>query len=373
MRLALIRQRFTGFGGAELYVNQLAKRLLEKGHEVHVLARRWSTNGDARLVLHGIRSWGGPAFIRLPSFARVVAKEVAAGSFDLVHSFERTYSQDIFRAGDGCHREWLDRRARVQGVWRAGLDRVNPRHRAFLDLETRMFNDPRLKIVIANSQQGRDEIIRHYGLPEHMIRVVYNGLDRNRFYPGLSAEYRLAGRRELELDEGEPVLLFVGSGYVRKGLGSLIAAMPQVEAKLLVVGRDRCAPFQRMARRLGVEDRVVFLGPRSDVERWYGVADVFVLPSWYEPFSNACLEAMASGLPVVTTRETGAAEVIAEGLNGHTVGFPVDPGELAGKIRSCLQMNQGALVEANMDILRPFDWEKNIGDTMQAYDDCLLT
>ena len=162
MRLALIRQRFTGFGGAELYVSHLAGRLLEKGHEVHVLARRWSTPGDTGLILHRIRSWGGPAFVRLPSFARAVSREVAAGSFDLVHSFERTYSQDIFRAGDGCHREWLERRARVGGGWRAGLDRINPRHRAFLDLETRMFKDVRLKIVIANSLQGRDEIVRHY-------------------------------------------------------------------------------------------------------------------------------------------------------------------------------------------------------------------
>ena len=132
MKLALVRQRFTGFGGAELYVSQLARRLTGQGHDVHILARKWDGHREQGLTVTRIECLGGPAFIRLKSFARAVERQVKRGEYDLVHSFERTWSQDIFRAGDGCHREWLARRARVKGETRKILDSLNPRHRAFL-------------------------------------------------------------------------------------------------------------------------------------------------------------------------------------------------------------------------------------------------
>ncbi|MFH1090792.1 MAG: glycosyltransferase family 4 protein, partial [Pseudomonadota bacterium] len=198
MKLALVRQRFTDFGGAEQYLGNLARRLAGLGHEVHLLAREWPTEKESGLILHRIKC-GGPSFLRMRSFARQAASLVKEAGFDLVHSFERTYSQDIFRAGDGCHAEWLLRRARAQGRWRRRLDRVNPKHRAFLDLEARLFSDPRLKLVLANSQRGRAEVLQHYGWPESRVRVLYNGLDHDRFHPGLAARYREEVRAELGL------------------------------------------------------------------------------------------------------------------------------------------------------------------------------
>lgn len=364
-RIAFIRQRFTAFGGAEKYVHSLAGLLAGQGHEVHILARKWETDNRDGLIFHPIRC-GGPTFLRLRRFARQADRIVRENRFDLVHSFERTWSQDIFRAGDGCHREWLLRRARVQGKGRELLDRYNPRHRAFLDLEARLFASPRLKIILSNSQQGREEIIRHYGLSPEKIRVVYNGLDRSRFHTGLD-RHREAVRRELGLDPDEPLALFVGSGFLRKGLGELIDGLARTSAKLIVVGKDHPGPFIRRAARKKVAGRVVFLGPRKDVDRLYGAADVFVLPSWYEPFSNACLEAMAAGLPVITTRETGAAEVIREGENGFTLDFPVDPEQLGRAIEKSLKMDRQSIIQTNQPLLHPFSWEQNLADTLDAY------
>lgn len=370
MKLALIRQRYTDFGGAELYVSRLARRLVERGHEVHILAREWRADRTEGLIFHPLQC-GGPAFIRLKAFARAAAREVENGDFDLVHSFERTYSQDIFRAGDGCHREWLVRRARAQGVWRGRLDTINPRHRAFLDVEARLFADPRLKIVLVNSRLGREEIIKHYHLARDKFRVVYNGLDQGRFNPGLRGGHRAEVRAELNLEADEPVALFVGSGFARKGLVGLIRALPASKVRLVVAGRDRLSPYENLARRLGVLERIIFLGPRTDAARLYGAADVFVLPSWYEPFSNACLEAMAAGLPVITNEETGAAEIIEEGVNGSTLAFPTRPEELAAKIEMALKMDRAGLIEANQRLLAPFDWEKNLADTLAAYGEAL--
>lgn len=371
MKLALIRQRYTDYGGAELYVRRLSARLLERGHEVHVLARKWEARESEGLVFHRISSPGGPTFIRQPGFARAVARKVSESSFDLVHSFDRTYSQDIYRAGDGCHCEWLARRAAALGRLRGFIDSVNPRHKAFLDLESRLFSDSRLKIVLVNSKQGREEIIRHYGVDENKVRVLYNGLDKKRFHSGLAEEYRGETRRELGIDEDEPVALFVGSGFQRKGLGELIASLPHCGVKLLVAGRDDQGPYIRLAKQKGVIDRVVFLGPRTDVVRLLGAADVFVLPSWYEPFSNACLEAMAAGLPTVTTMGTGAAEVIEEGINGYTASFPVEPEELAEKMELAIKIDQSGLITANEKILEPFDWDLNVDQTLAAYEEIL--
>jgi UDP-glucose:(heptosyl)LPS alpha-1,3-glucosyltransferase len=284
MKVALIRQRFTRYGGAERYVGRLAEELILRGIEVHILARRWDSDDSVDLHFHKIKSSGGPTFIRQPSFARHVARVVGRESFDLVHSFDRTYSQDVYRAGDGCHIEFLERRARMEGGRRRTTDRLNPRHRAFLRLEARLFSDPRLKLVLANSRQGKDEIIRHYGVRKDRIRVIYNGLDRTRFFPELRDQYRDEVRHELDLEADDPMILYVGSGYRRKGLGELVKALAGFDGRLVVAGKDDPRPFKQEAVKLGVDKRIIWLGAQQKVERLYGAADVFVLPSWYEPF-----------------------------------------------------------------------------------------
>lgn len=371
MKIALIRQRYTPYGGAETYVRELARRIVERGHEVHMLAREWPADESGEIIFHRIPSRGGPSFIKLKAFAQAVAREIDGADFDLVHSFERTYSQDVFRAGDGCHKEWLQRRARAKGRVREITDRINPKHRAFLDVERRLFSDSRLRLVLAISRQGKDEIVRHYGVPGDRVRVLYNGVDRERFHPGLRADHRESVRRELGIDREEPAALFVGTGFERKGLGEAIRSLPHCDLKLIVAGKDRPAPYETLARHLGVERKVVFTGPRPDVERLYGGADVFVLPSWYEPFGNVFLEALASGLPIVTTNEVGGAEAVEEGVNGYTVSFPVPPEELAEKLALALKIDRGTMLDERERLLAPFDWEKNLSQTLSAYDEVL--
>ena len=367
MKVAFVRQKYSDAGGAERDLQRLAERLLAAGHEVHIVAREWPGADSGELVFHRIECPARPTSKRLRGFARGAAAFLARERFDAVHGFERMPGLDIFQAADGCHREWLARRSSVGGPFQVWADRVNPRHRAWLDLERRMFTDPGLKAVIALSEQGRDEIVRHYGFPADRIRVIYNGVDRARFHPGLK-QHRQAVRAELGLADDEPVALFVGSGYRRKGLTDLIKAMPRLPVRVLVAGRDHAGPYIRLAKQLGVAGRLTVLGPRSDVERLYGAADVFVLPSWYEPFGNVVLEALASGLPVVTSRLIGAAEAIEEGANGYLHDFPPDPDELADKIGLALKLDRGRLMETNGRILERFDWNRNVAETISLYE-----
>ncbi|MCX7893678.1 MAG: glycosyltransferase family 4 protein [Burkholderiales bacterium] len=319
MKIALIRQRYNPFGGAERFVARAAAALAAEGAGVTVFARDWQGGGEVRAVrcdpFYVGRVW------RDWSFARAACAATARERFDLVQSHERLACCDIYRAGDGVHRQWLENRSRALGPLARLAQALGPYHRYVLAAERRLFASPRLRAVICNSRMVRDDIRRHFGLAEEKLRVIYNGVDTEAFHPRVRDEFRTPMRARLGIAPDAPVLLFVGSGFERKGVARLVTALARMatpEARLVVVGKDKAeARCAAMARRLGVAGRVHFAGGQQDVRPWYGLADAFALPTLYDPFPNAALEALACGLPVVTSPESGAAELVETGANGH--------------------------------------------------------
>jgi UDP-glucose:(heptosyl)LPS alpha-1,3-glucosyltransferase len=343
MKIAFVRKNYTPFGGAERYLAQVIFRLLEMGHEVHIFAHTWDPaagdSGETRgaPVFHRVPMIAAPSFLEALTFAFFSRRLLEEGSFDIIHSFERTLYQDVYRAGDGCHREWLIQRSKADTRIKCLTYPLNPLHRTLLSLERRLFLSPRLKKIIANSGRGKEEIIRHYGVPEGKIEVIYNGVDLEAFHPRNRALHREALRKELRIPAEGFVVFFLGSGFHRKGLAPLITAFSAVrpeipEAFLIAAGQDRTAPYRRRALNLGLEERVIFPGPTRRAAEFYAASDLFALPTLYEPFSNACLEAMASGLPVLTSRQNGAGELIGDGENGLLADDPLDSSALAEKI-----------------------------------------
>ena len=227
MRVALIRRRYTAFGGAERYTAAVAEGLARRGHEVHLFAERWTGDGGPRAAirLHRVLVPPGPSFARVLAFAVGAARAVARERYDAIVSFERTLRQDVYRAGDGCHREWLLRRAASMAPGRRALVEANPLHATYLWLEGRIFRDPRCRLIIANSRRGRDEVVRHYGTDPDRIAVLYTGVDPEVYHPRHRGERRGPVRHALGLADGELTLLFVGSGFERKGLAPLLGAL----------------------------------------------------------------------------------------------------------------------------------------------------
>jgi len=305
MKLAIVRQKYTPFGGAERFVERALAALRAKGIDVSVIAREWQ--GDVQGIrvdpFYLGRTW------RDAGFARGVQRLIAGRRFDLVQSHERIPGCDIYRAGDGVHAAWLELRNRPS-------DRLAPWHRYTLAAEEKMFRHPGLRAVICNSRMVRDDIARRFGVAGDKLQVIYNGVDLEAFHPRLRDELGLVLRAKTGLDPSVPLILFVGSGYERKGLPALLqalAAMERRDACLWVVGRDKQESLMRkLAQTLGIDQRVMFLGGQSDVRPFYGAADMFALPTLYDPFPNAALEAMASGLPLITTPTCGAAELVTE-------------------------------------------------------------
>ncbi len=270
---------------------------------------------------------------------------------DCTISFDRTLCQDIYRAGEGCHAEWLAIRSKLEAFYKKISFKINPLHLWLLSMERRLFSDT--PCIIANSNMVKSNIIKHYSVPAEKIQLLYNGVDLERFTPVNKEKWRRQVRNSLTLRPDAKLVLFVGSGFMRKGLQVLLEAvslMKDNEIRVLVIGKGPVHKFKAKAERYGIAGRIIFLGPQKEIEKYYFAADLFVLPTIYDPFSNATLEAMASGLPVITTKNNGAAELIENGKEGFVVNDMCDARELATNMAAALsvadQMGEAARSKA---------------------------
>lgn len=319
MKIGLARRGFSSTGGAEKYLQRLIVALEEAGHDCVLFAgREWRGQRRPR---------GGfiPVAGRTPrAFADRLAAIGPRRHCDLLFSLERVWQCDAYRAGDGVHRAWLQRRVAAEAPWRRWLRAFNGKHRQILALEESMLAAGGAGQVIANSHLVRREIIQAYGFPAERISVIYNGLPPDAAEPP-TAEDRAWSRASLELAADDYAILFAGTGWARKGLREAIAAVGRLPASaratLLVAGRGNSRAALR-GQTAQAAARVRFLGPATSMRPLYAAADVFTLPTHYDPFSNACLEALAAGLPVITTRSNGFSEVIQPGIDGAILDRP---------------------------------------------------
>jgi UDP-glucose:(heptosyl)LPS alpha-1,3-glucosyltransferase len=310
VKLALIRRHFSATGGAELYLQRLLAALAGRGHELHLFAESWSGFPDGTkmhpLIISGSRA------ARPLLFAEALQNQLAGESFDCVFSMERTLKQDVYRAGDGVHRVWLQRRREFAPWWKKPLVGQGAFHKNLLALEAQTFDPKNTRHVIVNSEMVKREILENFPFPSERIHLVRNGVDVARFQTG----DRAAMRAKLGVAENGFLLLFVGSGWERKGLKFVLGAFrllkkkfPQL--KLAVIGKDR-APVSAPAG-------VMFPSAARDLENFYAAADLFVFPPIYEPSANVVIEALAAGLPVVTSANNGAGEIISENVTGNVL------------------------------------------------------
>jgi UDP-glucose:(heptosyl)LPS alpha-1,3-glucosyltransferase len=346
MKIALVRKNYTPYGGAENYLRLIAGRLSDQGHEIEIFSA--SDGFDDRFRLRKVSACKKPSFMSNLSFAAKSKEALQKVSPDFIISFERTYYQDIFRAGDGCHKEWLRKRAVIEPVIKQLSFKVNPHHLLLLEMERRCFNSSRA--IIANSKMVKNDIIRNYSISPDKIHVIYKGVDTEVFQP-VKNDVKKALRASCQFRE-ENILLFIGADFKRKGVMPLLKAFALLESKsvrLIVAGRRASSEYVTMTEKLGIDKRVTFWGPEKEIKKLYGMADVFVLPTIYDPFSNATIEAMATGLPVITTQHNGASEIIEDGVQGYIVG-PLDVALLAHRIDAALadseEMGRNARVRA---------------------------
>jgi len=319
MKIGLVRRGYSRTGGAEAYLRRFADAAVATGHAIVLFSERWPC--EEWPFEHVPVASNSPR-----SFADAMIALRPRDQCDFLFSLERIRTCDTYRAGDGVHAAWLERRAQFEPVWKPWLRRFSGKHREILFLEKELFGPRGARAVIANSVLVRDEIVRHFQYPEAQIEVIHNGVP-----PFLAPpDARAHTRASLGLKESDYAILFVGSGWSRKGLRFAVEAMNMAKldrACLLIAGRGNPHTLPKCAQTR-------FLGPVKEIAPLLAATDVFILPTIYDPFSNACLEALAAGLPVITTVQNGFSEIIKSGLEGEVVAQPNDIPALADAIKT---------------------------------------
>lgn len=324
-------------GGAEHWTWQFVRCMAGRGHEIHVVAQRVAGPLFPGVVPHLIEPVGS----RL-ALAAALERVLRTLRVDVVHDMGAGWYGDLILSHDGSRlAQWEQRLARLPAwarPWKRAMIAVLPRYREFRHLMERQYGDPG-RLILALSQMVARDYQRYHGLAPQRLRTIYNGVDTRRFSPEHRGVHRAGMRRKLGIDDRQTLFLFVGHDFSRKGLATALHALDGLHrsdrgARLVVVGGRRGQAYQRLARRLGVADAVTFVGHVDDPVPYYAAADVYLLPTFYDPCSLGVLEAAASGLPSVTTVWNGAGELLTEGLDGFLLGDADDHRALAERMRT---------------------------------------
>jgi UDP-glucose:(heptosyl)LPS alpha-1,3-glucosyltransferase len=361
LTIALVRRGYSPSGGAENYLKRLAQGIVDLGHTAQLIATDdWPTN-----------EWPFASITRLQAvsaigFADELEKLRPQLGCDVLMSLERVWRCDVYRAGDGVHQAWLNRRRKFEMPLQRFVRGINRKHRDILQLEESLFAKAGAGRVIANSEMVKREIVDLYRYPADKIDIVRNGVPLEQFR--FESALREKSRNDLKLKPDEIALLFAGSGWERKGLRFAIEAIELCrdrKLRLLVAGRGNERGYR--PKRFFTEEPVRFLGEVTDLRAIYAAADIFILPSIYDPFSNACLEALASGLPVITTRDNGFSEIIENGVHGSVVDLPNNVSALRDAIRFWSDETRRANARSAItERASQFDISKNVQQTLAA-------
>jgi UDP-glucose:(heptosyl)LPS alpha-1,3-glucosyltransferase len=363
MRIAFVVHDYHRAGGHSRYVAELASRFSEK-HDVHVFANTIEPTGESRIHFHTVPAWRANALTTVLSFVLPATFQIGRG-FDIIHSQGFCGLRGNVFTSHICNRAWHLALEKIEGgaTWRESMFNT-----IGSTLEHALYRFARHCQVIAISERVAHDLVRlyHCTAPLH---VIHHGVDLELFSPANRRRWRSEVRKEYGVPGDEMVFLYVGD--MRKGAMRCIQALSELSSgRLLFVSRSPIPAYRRMAEQAGVADRVLFVGPTNQVERAYSAADAFLLPTPYDAFAMVVSEAMASGLPVIVSREAGASELIEHGVNGLLLTDVSSVPELAGHMQS-LQQDRGLAATlgcAARKSVESMSWDAVANQTMQVYE-----
>ena len=368
MKIAIIRRKFNPFGGAEQFITRTIQSLSAFDVHASIIAESWQKNNDTSST--SSQDWieaivtGSNRAAKFLSFNQSVATILSTNKFDLIQSHERLLGADIYRLGDGIHASWVARLAKVSPWYTKLWLKIDPYHRAVIRTEKKMAKEPNLTYV-ANSTLVQQELIDWYQVPKSRIVLIENGIDTTAFRPSSQAK-KITEKIKLGLNPQLPTVLFIGSGFARKGAFELLEAINSLpDFQLIIVGYDKqLTRIKQRVKALQLEKIVLVTGPQSDVKPFLAVADCFCLPSLYDPFPNAVLEALCSALPVVVTDAVG----IADAVTHHNAGMVCE--RQAASIAQALQLvwkNRVTMSDNALNLSKNYDLAKSSQQWLTLY------
>jgi UDP-glucose:(heptosyl)LPS alpha-1,3-glucosyltransferase len=366
-------------GGCETYIADLARRLAKDGHAVHLYARDWDAAAlPASLHVHRVDPPKGPRFIRPWRFAAACERALATATHDVTVGFDKTWGQDVLYPQGGLHAATVAHNRlkfgnpieRFLTGFAKWLDPATPSYHL---LERKQYLGLDRPTVVVNSRMVLGHFERYYGITGDRVRIVPNAIDPGRFHADDRPKRRHDERTIWNVVPDSPVGLFVGMNYRLKGLAPLLKALVHVPRStgftLAVVGHHDYSEFAKLAQTLGVADRVRFLGFRADPKDAYFASDFLVHPTFYDPCSLVVLESLACGLPVVTTKYNGAAELMDKAA-GRIVNDPLDTKELAAAITSlCDPATRAVAAKAARESAKRWTFEDHYRELLAVFRD----
>ncbi|MEB3329763.1 MAG: glycosyltransferase family 4 protein [Candidatus Sericytochromatia bacterium] len=342
--LAITVGSFHRAGGIERVSVRLAEAYVALGHAVTVYACDWDPAFETRFRFVRVPAPSRPAWLHTLVLGDATARRLAR--HDWVHGQGASTTRCDLLTYHTVHAAWLEISAQLAGqpAWLGPAKRLWPFHRATIAIERRQAARHRGRFHTC-SQAVREEAIRHYGIAPERIAAIPWGIDLREFQP--SAAARAERRAAWNLGDG-PVLVMVANELHRKGLAPLLQALALLgrgDVTLLVAGRADPRPWLPLVERLGLGRQVRFLGSQP-AAGCYQAADAFVMPTLYEGWSLVIGEALASGLPVVTSRAAGSSDLIRPGENGLLLDDPRDATAIAQALAAVLDPQVGPLLAA---------------------------
>lgn len=333
-------------GGCETYIADISRRLIADRHQVHLYAWRWDEKAlPAGLHIHPLPSSPGPRFIKPWRFGTRCLEAMNANGHDVTVGFDKTWGQDVLYPQGGLHVACADHNLRkVVWPWLRPMARLvknlDIAHWSFTLLERRQYFSKPAPLVVVNSYMVRDHFRQYYGIPPENLHMVRSSIDPNRFPEHDRPKRRQVFRERWKIAPQEIVALFAGMNYRLKGLepllrsvGVLLARPEYLQApaplRLVIAGNPDFERWQRLAHRLGIGDRVTFVGHSPEMRNAYFASDFLVHPTFYDPCSLVVLEALGCGLPVITTSFNGAKELMTPPREGYVVDDPHDHQQMA--------------------------------------------
>lgn len=367
-------------GGGEGYLAGLANGLAERGHEVHIFASEWQNNNN-RMSYHTIPVIRYPKFLKDVSFVINSWRKMSSYDFDIVQVVGRALGMNVFNPHCGVEKAWLKQDIlSVSCPFYRFLKHITRflslRQNFILWLDRKQYTGKCVSRIIAISDMIKNDIIKYHNIDPQKIKVVYNGVDLQRFTPDNRNKYRKVIRERLSLGE-EFVILYVSNNFRLKGLLTLIKSLGELKKSLrnfkaLIIGRGRDASYRKLARRLNCLENLIFLGHVNEIEKYYAASDLYVHPTFYDSCSLVVTEALASGLPVITTRYDGASGVIDNGIEGFVMEDPMDYEALAEKISLFFddKFRKKASIAAR-EKAEKYPAEKNCEDIIKVYNEVM--
>lgn len=324
-KVVILKSELSSRGGIEKYALYIAKAFANRSCDVSIL----TTGAPPPLEEDGIKliSLGklwGTSQMKIMQYNKRCREWLKNHPSEIIFGMDRNVHQTHYRAGNGVHAAYLLKRAKDVSLLKRLSFSINPLHRHLLRLERQIYENPSLRLLFTNSEMVRREVLKHYRIDANKVVAIHNGME----WHEMEKDFSIWEKRRKKCHNSSYQFLFVGNGFRRKGLHCCMRALaefPEKNWRLSVVGKDRKMKyFLSLAKKLGIHDKIAFFGEEKNTRKFYQMADALIIPSFYDPFANVTVEALAMGLYVISSKGNGGHEALTE-KNGSIIENIYDP------------------------------------------------